>query len=447
MEETLIPVEPPDESALPYGADDDQIALKIADEWAEKVAYFRNDWHVYESGCWRRRDIQEVKRNIRRQLRQWRGLLKGGVTQARINALASMLEDDLFKPDSIISQAETDARNYISLKNGRFNLETQKLEPHQAGDWSTIQLDFAYDEDADCPTFRRFLNTSLTDEAGATDFTMIKLLHEALAYSMTARTDLKSSFWLVGKPDSGKSTLISFVRSLMGSFHVTLDLNQLATNRFLLSGIAGKRVVTFTEADTNSFLPDALYKAMVGGQDEIYVDVKNKPGFSFVPTAKFWWAMNGAPRVNDRSGATINRLKLILFDRTIPESERISNLSERLRSERAGVFNSLMDAYLRLRRAEEFTRVKRSEEWLKTYQLENDTEQVYLQQQLELGQDYSVMTGELYDDYRAWCERFGYKPKNQTQIARDWRRLGLVNSEWNGRTRWRGARIRVQHMP
>ena len=167
---------------------------------------------------------------------------------------------------------------------------------------------------------------------------------EALAYSLTARTDLKASFWLVGQKDSGKSTFIAMIKALMGDLHTTIDLTQLGINRFLLAGIVGKRVVTFTEASSSTVLPDALYKALVGGSDEIYADVKNRDPICFRPEAKIWWAMNEMPRMSDRSGATTRRIYIFPFNRTIPQEQRISNLEQRLSRERPGIFNSILDA-------------------------------------------------------------------------------------------------------
>src|SRR5690606_10210241 len=109
---------------------------------------------------------------------------------------------------------------------------------------------------------------------------------------------------------------IAVLRSLAGSLHATIDLNQLGANRFLLSSIVGKRIVTFTESSANSMLPDALFKALDGGSDEIYADVKHKEAIPFVPEAKMWWAMNSMPRVSDRSGAVYSRLHIIPFTLT-----------------------------------------------------------------------------------------------------------------------------------
>lgn len=432
----------PVDSDLPYKPDDDQLAQAIAHEWENKAAFFHTTWRVYDRGLWEERELPEVRRRIRTSLVSYRKNHGVAVTQSRISALASMLEDDCFISDRRIMQTLPDGTKYINLQNGLFNLDTFQLEPHRPELYLTNQLDFSFEPEAECPHFMKFLRTSLVLSDGTPDLDMIMLVQEALAYSMTARTDLKASFWLVGEPNSGKSTLIAFIRTLMGNLHATIDLNQLATNRFLLSGIVGKRVVTFTEADSTAFLPDALYKAMVGGTDEIFVDVKNKPGIAFVPTAKFWWAMNGAPRMNDRSGATMNRLMVVLFSRSVPQDLRVANLPQLLATEKAGVFNYLLKGYSRLVKTGKFTSPERSEHWREEYQRENDTEATYAEERWE--RDFNgKMTGQtLYSDYAIWCQNNGFRPKSIIQVAKEWRRLGLQSVRSNGHTNWLGATLK-----
>ncbi len=197
---------------LPYNPDDDQLATYIARVWNNKAAYFRSNWYVYDDGCWISRDNRQLRTRIRRQLAAERDYLPKGVSQARINAVATMLEDDLYIPDRKVSEKEIESAGYINLRNGLFNLDTFELEAHRPEMYLTNQLDFAYDIDAKAQQFRKFLYTSLTDENDQPDMDMIMLVLELMAYSMTARTDMKSSAWLVGAPDSGKSTLIAFLR-------------------------------------------------------------------------------------------------------------------------------------------------------------------------------------------------------------------------------------------
>jgi phage/plasmid-associated DNA primase len=306
------------ESPLPFHADDDQVATFILTLWEKQVAYFYRQWHVYQNGRWQAREVQEIKKKLRKILQPYRSQLRGGISQSRINAITAMLENECHVPDRVINEKQREMTKYINLQNGLFNLETFQLEPHSPDFYDTIQLDFAFDADVDCLNFKRYLRTSLVTAEGETDTEMIQLLQEAIAYSLTLRTELKVWFWLVGAPDSGKTTLLAILRSIAGAFHTTLDLNQLGSSNFMLSTLTGKRVASCNEVNSNIMLPDALIKALVGGEDEIYADVKNKPAILFVPRAKLWWGMNNAPRFNDRSGATLNRLLPILFKYTIP---------------------------------------------------------------------------------------------------------------------------------
>lgn len=436
------PEAPEDEQAKVLAKpDDDIIALGLAEQLKDRAAYFHSNWKIYEDGCWTERKIHEFRRFIRRELRVWRQKHNVPVNQSRIRALAMMLEDDLFIPDRDIIERQREQSKYINLRNGLFNLETTELEPHRPDLYFTTQLDFDYDEKAYSPTFRRYLNSSLVLPNGETDWSLIDLATEALAYSFTARTDLKASFWLVGQKDSGKSTFIAMIKALMGNLHATIDLTQLGINRFLLSGIVGKRVVSFTEATSSTVLPDALYKALVGGSDEIQADVKNRDPITFRPEAKIWWAMNEMPRISDRSGATTRRIYIFPFNRTIPEDHRISNLEQRLAAERSGIFNTILDALERLKKNGDFTYCEQSDRLRQEYIMENDTEATYLEERAELHESYRTQAGALYSDYSLWCSERGFKPKNYNQIAKEWRRFGFEHQHSNGKW-WKGVRLR-----
>jgi len=424
-----------------FKPDDDEIALGLVPALTGTVAYFHSEWKVYEQGVWARRDAADVRRYIRKHLRGWR---TRGVTvsQNRIKSLASMLEDDLFIPDRAIIDQLAEQQRYVNLRNGLFNLETWELEAHRPDLYMTSQLDFDYNPDATCPTFHRYLRSSLVlPHSTETDATLVRLVLEALAYSMTARTDLKSSFWLVGEKDSGKSTFIALLKNIMGSLHTTIDLTQLGVNRFLLASIVGKRVVTFTEASGSSMLPDALYKALTGGNDEIYADVKNREPITFRPEAKIWWGMNETPRITDRSGATTRRIVMIPFNRTIPENERIPNLEQLLMRERSGIFNEMVTYYKRLTRNGGFEPCIQAEAMRQEYIRENDTEITYIEERADLHESYKIRSSALYADYNFWCEERGFKPKNYNQIAAEWRRLGFISMK-SDVAYWKGLKLR-----
>jgi putative DNA primase/helicase len=431
------------ESPATFKPDEDEIALTIAPKWKGRFAFFHSSWKEYETGVWAARHGAEIRQHIRRELRGWRS--RGvGVSQNKVRSLESMLEDDLGVTDRQIMSLYEEQRKYVSLRNGLFNLETMKLERHRSDLYLTTQLDFNYNEDALCSTFNRYMRSSLVyPDTCRADDSLYTLVMEALGYSMTARTDLKASFWLVGQKDSGKSTFIALIKGIMGNLHTTIDLTQLGVNRFLLAGIVGKRVITFTEASSSTVLPDAIYKTLTGGSDEVYADVKNREPISFRPEAKVWWAMNEMPRVTDRSGATMRRIHIIPFNRSIPEKERIANLEARLMAERAGIFNEMITYYRRLKNAGEFDPCEQSESRRKLYISENDTESTFVEERCERHDSYKVKSSALYAEYKSWCEEFGFKPKNYNQIAIEWRRLGFRDHKSDGATVWDGARLKV----
>jgi putative DNA primase/helicase len=423
--------------------DDDQIALRLVPQLVNKVAFFHGEWKVYENGCWRGRDMASMRRYIRKELREMRdnGV---AVSQNRIRSIAAMLEDDLSISDVEVIEKQRQQWRYVNLRNGLFNLETFELEDHKPEMFFTSQMDFDYNADANCPTFKKYLQKSLV-YPGTTkhDWTLYRLVMQALGYSMTARTDLQASFWLVGAKASGKSTFVNLIKMLMGTLHTTVDLTQLGVNRFLLSGIVGKRVITFTEGSSNSVLPDGLYKALIGGQDDIQVDVKNRDPITFRPAAKLWWAMNDGqmPRITDRSGATARRLYIIPFNRTIPEKERDGNLEHKLYEERSGIFNETLVYYKRLLQSGTFEGCEQSEHKKQEYIEENDTESRFVEEMAERHESYSVQSSILYLAYNQWCKDRGFHPKNELQVGQEWRRLGFTKKK-NSAYFWEGLRLR-----
>ena len=431
----------PDVSILPHNPDDDQIALYIAPEWENQFRFMRRAWHEYAAGSWQQRDIEEMRRNVRILLRSLRQFgVK--VRQGRINQIVQMLQDDLFLSDRVLNERSADQSKYINLRNGLFNLETFTLEPHREDLYFTTQLSFDYEPDAQIDVFFDYIHSTLVHpETYKPDQELISLVSEALAYSMTNRTDLKASFWLYGPGETGKSTMLRLIANLMGDLHTTIDLNQIGDNRFMLARIAGKRVATFAEADSSSMIPDGIYKVMVGGKDEIWADVKNRDSISFIPETKFWWAMNKQPRVNDRSGALLNRLHIIPLNRVITPDRRIGNLDDLLIAERPAIFNWLMAAYKRLLKNGRFTRCKQSEALKEELRSDNDTESAFVEECCDVHESYRISSRALYNAYAQWCDESGFKAKNFKQIRQEWQRLGFIPGKSNISV-WEGVKLK-----
>jgi len=421
--------------------DDDQIALMIAPAWKDKVAFFRGSGHVYVKGYWQRRDPQEFlqwTRVVLRRLREY-GV---SVSARRIESVLKLVQYDLHVAERILLEAERHQAHYINFRNGLLNLETGKLEEHRRDLYFISQLDYDYDPDADCPSFRQFLRTSLTDASGLEpDWETIQLVQEAMGYSLTSRTDLQASFWLTGATGAGKSTLIKALMLVAGDMAGALDLNQLGTNRYQLATLVGKRLVTCTESDT-AVLPDGLFKALTGGGDAMQAEVKYESPFTFVPVAKLWWAMNDAPRTKDRSGALIRRLRPIVFNRTIPPEERDYELDAKLEQERAGICAWALVGLKRLQRRGTFTMPKQSALWLEEYERRNDHPRLFRDENMVAAAGHWVGAMELYNRYDTWCRSMGIRALGYPSMAAEWKRLGFHYRQVSAGSQYGGWRFK-----
>ena len=66
------------------------------------------------------------------------------------------VKDALFYEAKHVSKLK-EAKDYINLENGLFNLKTMELQEHTSEIFSTCQLPFEYNKEAECPNFKDFM--------------------------------------------------------------------------------------------------------------------------------------------------------------------------------------------------------------------------------------------------------------------------------------------------
>lgn len=412
--------EPPTQERLPT-PDDDQLADIVIANVRSEYRYFYGGWYKWEEGLWQ--SVKNIYNHVIKTLRENRKL---GVrpSRARVTSVEFFCQNALEIPDDTVVD---DYPNLFNVENGLFNLDTMELQPHQKDVYVTAQAGFAYDATAGATTFKSWLAEMLVKpDAKATDWDLVNLVQEMMGYCLTGDTSHRLSFWLVGASGTGKSTLVNLMVKMAKSYHTTIDLNQLATNRFLLARVAGKRLVTSVEASAGTRLEDGMYKTLVS-DDVILADVKNRDPIEFIPQCKVVWAMNNLPYVSDRSGAVDSRVKIIPMLRSIPRQQWDLRLDEKLQAELPGIFNFALEGLQRLRKQGAFSRVEQSEVMGDEYRKMQDIYAAFLEDeqwcQLDDGKTEPTL---LYKAFSAWCDENGIRNfASKISIAREWERLGL----------------------
>lgn len=407
-----------------YKPTDDEIGDMLIEKWDGNTRFFFGQWYQFSDGVWL--PVDSVKA-IWEQLKE----LKHRGIRPSANKVAS-IEKYLQAYLNVDDDQIDNRHDYINLRNGLFNIKTEQLLPHERDFFMTSQLPFDYDPDADCPTFRKFLNEAFTKpNSDETDWDLQLLVMEAMGYSLTSNTDFRMSFWLVGHSGTGKSVFINVLQELAGNSHTSIDLDQMTNTPYQIADIAGKRLVTFTEPRTNSVLADNHYKRLVSQDTIMARQIFGKP-FRFVPICKVWGAMNDLPRVIDRSDAIFNRIIILPMNHVVPDHKKDRQLINKLRGELSGIFNMALIGLRRLRHARKFTPVSQSDDARAEYKKENDYEATFVEDWCRVHEDAKIAGQTLYDAYAAWCRRNGAQSKSSTRVARDWQRLGFIRVRSNG---------------
>lgn len=400
---------------------DDDVGDYLLGQLDGKYAYFHDWWQRYEGGWWQRVEALQFNMLI------WDAMihhkqLDYKPTQPHANSIAGYVKGRL----SVAADRVDNAPDYINLRNGCYNLNTQQLEPHRADWYMTTQLTYVHDSTATCPRFLKFLDQVLVTPDGTPDPELTALVQEAFGYSLTTDTRYETGFWLYGVAGSGKSTLLNVLKALLGSAAIAVDLNMLDKNHYQLADIPGKRVIFCTEVKANRPLADHNVKQLISGE-EIVSRQLYKYTVRFHPCAKLWWAMNELPKNEDRSNAIYRRLRIIPFHKEVPEELRDENLFSQFLEELPGIFNWAMEGLMRLRSNGKFTRPAQVAAALAEYREENDVESTFLHDEewcvLDAGE--RTQSSDLYTAYKIWCELNGQQFKSSTKVAQDWERLGL----------------------
>jgi P4 family phage/plasmid primase-like protien len=245
------------------------------------------------------------------------------------------------------------------LLNGVYNRLTGELEKYNPDLFFKYKLNVTFIKSEDCPKFKKFLEATCYEED-------IPVIQEFFGFCFIRKYFLKKGMILVGGKNTGKTTLINILASMLGEKNCSgISLQRITANdKFGLSSLYEKYLNFYDDLSFKD-LNDAGGFKVATGNGWITAEYKFGDSFQFRNFAKLLFAANKIPKLKDvDDSACYSRWLPVQFDNEVPEDEIDPFLFEKLTepNEKAGIFNWAMEGLSRLLKNNRFSFTKTPEE-------------------------------------------------------------------------------------
>ncbi|MFG6599096.1 MULTISPECIES: phage/plasmid primase, P4 family [unclassified Sulfitobacter] len=349
---------------------------------------------------------------------------------------------DLVSTDPKVSRGFRDfdrQEDEINLANGTLCLSDFSLRPHSPADCITRLADVEYDPGATCPEFDRFLSATLPDELR--DFIL-----RLFGYTLLGNPKEQVFTIFHGPGSNGKSTLVDIIASVLGDYSTNVEPSSFIKQKSAgvrddLARLKGTRMVATSELATGEILDVALVKRMTGG-DVITARALYKEHFEFRPQFVIFMTTNALPVIDGGDKALARRLIMVPFTNIISARQRDPNLPAKIRSEKSGILNRLIEGLISYRKAGLVIPKEVTDE-VDRYVASSDLIRAFLEDQCRLAENEKTPAFQLYNAYQGWCISNGTKPLSQPIFKQEiTKRTKIVQRRTNKGLEWPGVGMR-----
>lgn len=334
-----------------------RMAERLVAEHADGLRYVHQlGWHVWDGHRWAadvdgeptRRADATIKAALREAMtldsKERDAFLKDIRRCESANGVNGMLTLARDKHPLTVAPKRLDADPWaFNTVAGTLDLHTGKVEAHQREDLITKVANAGIADEVS-PVWTEFLERILPDPE------IRAYLARVFGLAMLGKVQDHVMPIFSGSGANGKSTLRDAVMHAFGDYAIEVDPALLMASKHERHGsfkmrLRGARLVFTSETTKGKRFDEATVKRLTGGE-EIEANLMRENPIQFAPTHLLVMLTNHLPLVSGDDEAIWRRLFVVPFDVVIPEQERDSALSDRLRVEAGSVLRWCLHGWL-----------------------------------------------------------------------------------------------------
>lgn len=288
---------------------------------------------------------------------------------------------------------------FINLKNGIYDINAQKLIPHDINKGFNYQLNFSYipENERKLDTYRHYIETSIGAENE-------KCLLRTMGTAFSSLRDIKKAVLILGTHDSGKSKLLDIIEEATGKQYVTCKaFDKIGSEKAIASYAGGKRINISRDVRLGIINEDAGFKSVISCE-EITGRFLYQNEISVTPKVMCIAASNAFPRFKNADDACLNRLVVIRIKGYNGKPD--PKFAEKLLSENDSICSLAIDTLKDfIESGYDFCMSEESKNILEQEKMKLHTTESFVREMLEINPKGTITSAGLNDLYTGWCKK------------------------------------------
>jgi putative DNA primase/helicase len=274
---------------------------------------------------------------------------------------------------------------------------------------------------------------------------MVEFLQLWCGYALTGDTREERFLFIHGPGGGGKSKFLNVISEIFGDYRRTAPMDAFTVRAHHehseeIARLAGARLVVATETDEGSRWNEARIKQLTG-RDFITARHMRMSSFEFAPQFKLVFIGNHKPALRSVGEEMRRRIDLVDWGGTIPESERILDLPDKLRAEYPAILAWMIEGCIKWQK-QGLGKPPEVAASVADYIQGEDTLGAWMEECVELKQGERVRSGDAYHSFRRWADAQGEFIPSQKRFTQRLRDRGIESIK-SGSRYFQGIRLKV----